>query len=77
MDMDVDQDEQTVALHSVQLYATKVQTEYPTNEPVTTELKIGGARVEGFECYTADSYSILTWETYDRLRTCHMGIFLS
>ena len=53
--MNVDQDDQMVALHSVQLYPTKIDTEYPTSPPITTELKVGGARVEGFEYETAAS----------------------
>ena len=48
MDMEMTQDERamTLDLHSLQLYATSVQADYPSNEPVTTTLKVGGAGIE-------------------------------
>merc|ERR1712239_103309 len=73
--MELNQDETVLNLHSLQLYASCVQAdlEYPKSKPVKTELKVGGAGIEQFEVDTAASHSILTCESYDRLRSMRNG----
>ena len=75
MDVERNQEEGDSSLHfhSLQLYATSVKTDYPTNEPVITEIKMGTAGLEKFEVDTAASHSILTYEAYERLKNMPCG----
>ena len=75
VDMERTQNEgdMSLDLHSLQLYATSVRADYPTNEPVTTTLNMGRAGIEQFEVDTAASHSILTYEAYNRLRNMPYG----
>ena len=68
-----DEGDSSLQFHSLQLYATSVKTDYPTNEPVITEIKMGTAGLEKFEVDTAASHSILTHEAYDRLKNMPCG----
>ena len=73
VDMDLNQSETDLNLHSLQLYAASVRAEYPTNKPLETELDVGGAGTEQFEVDTAAFHNILTCKSYDRLRSMRKG----
>ena len=62
-----------MTLPSLKLYATNVQADYPTCEPMTTKVRVGGVHIVKFEVDTAASHSILTCDTYNRLRNAPCG----
>ena len=68
-----DEDESSLQLHSINLYATKVKADFPTNESIITKIKMGTAGPMDFEVDTAASHRILSYEAYRKLKNMPYG----
>ena len=68
-----DEDESSLQLHSINLYATKVKTDFATNKSVMTKINMGTAGPMEFEMDTAASHSILSYASYMKLRNNSEG----
>ena len=70
MEMEVEKEE-ILSFHSVQLKAAQVAAFYPTIPKMLTQINVGEAGKEIFECDTAASHNILKRVVYDKLRNKH------
>ena len=70
MEMEVEKEE-ILSFQSVQLKATQVAAFYPTIPKMLTQINVGEAGKEIFECDTATSHNILKRVVYDKLRNKH------
>ena len=61
-------EQQLVSFHSVQLNATQVHAIYATSPPMMTKINVGEAGMEYFECDTAASHNIMSQIVYEKLR---------
>ena len=52
------EDESTLQLHSINVFAARAETDFPTIRPMLTEINMGLAGPMEFEIDTAASYSI-------------------